>query len=102
MSTFLPSAATQDERLTAVVVLPTPPFWFATATIFATLLASFREKDLFHMEHFEDEARRFPLRGPLIQPSIAHQRGFLNWFFIILRWEIQIQHLFFAFFEVKN
>ena len=85
MSTFLPSAATQDERLTAVVVLPTPPFWFATATIFATLLASFREKDLFHMEHFEDEARRFPLSRSLIQFSIAHQRGFLNWFFIILR-----------------
>ena len=76
---------TQDERLTAVVVLPTPPFWFATATIFATLLASFREKDLFHMEHFEDEARRFPLSRSLIQLSIAHQRGFLNWFFIILR-----------------
>ena len=43
MSTRLPSAATQDDRLTAVVVLPTPPFWFAIATIFATHNSSFRE-----------------------------------------------------------
>ena len=44
ISTFLPSAATQDERLTAVVVLPTPPFWFAIATIFATRFSSSRGK----------------------------------------------------------
>ena len=83
-STFMPANASAAARFTVVLVLPTPPFWFATATIFATLLASFREKDLFHMEHFEDEARRFPLSRSLIQLSIAHQRGFLNWFFIIL------------------
>src|SRR5699024_5926643 len=34
-STRLPSAATQDDRFTQVVVLPTPPFWFAIATTFA-------------------------------------------------------------------
>src|SRR3984885_6586990 len=28
------SAARQAARLTEVVVLPTPPFWFATATVF--------------------------------------------------------------------
>ncbi len=44
MRTFLPSAATQEERLTQVVVLPTPPFWFAIAitfAIFTTLTVSF-------------------------------------------------------------
>ena len=30
-SVWAPEAATQEATLTAVVVLPTPPFWFATA-----------------------------------------------------------------------
>ena len=30
-SVCAPDAATQAARLTAVVVLPTPPFWFAIA-----------------------------------------------------------------------
>ncbi len=30
-STRAPASARQAARLTAVVVLPTPPFWFATA-----------------------------------------------------------------------
>src|SRR5688500_10970830 len=31
--TFQPTAASAVARLIAVVVLPTPPFWFATATL---------------------------------------------------------------------
>src|SRR4051795_13323064 len=31
MRTWLPTSAAQAAMLTAVVVLPTPPFWFATA-----------------------------------------------------------------------
>ena len=34
-STRLPSVFSAAVRLTLVVVLPTPPFWFATAIIFA-------------------------------------------------------------------
>ena len=35
--TFFPFAAMQELKLTDVVVLPTPPFWFATATVFAII-----------------------------------------------------------------
>jgi hypothetical protein len=31
-STFLPISATAAPRLTAVVLLPTPPFWLTTET----------------------------------------------------------------------
>src|SRR5258706_10669181 len=34
---FFPNRAKEAARLMAVVVLPTPPFWFATATIFICL-----------------------------------------------------------------
>ena len=34
-STLYPASVSPADRLTAVVVLPTPPFWFATATISA-------------------------------------------------------------------
>ena len=34
-STFLPIRLRAAERFTVVVVLPTPPFWFAIAMIFA-------------------------------------------------------------------
>ena len=34
-STFLPRMASEAARLIAVVVFPTPPFWFASAMIFA-------------------------------------------------------------------
>src|ERR1700738_1152996 len=33
-NTFSPSIARQADRLIAVVVLPTPPFWFTIPTIF--------------------------------------------------------------------
>ena len=65
MSVFLPRAATQDERFTAVVVLPTPPFWFAIATILATLFVSSRENYLFHVEHSRPGSAVFPPAKPL-------------------------------------
>ena len=37
--TFLPSRASEAARLMAVVVLPTPPFWFASAITFAILFS---------------------------------------------------------------
>ena len=37
-STLCPRAASPAERLIAVVVLPTPPFWLAVATIFIFLI----------------------------------------------------------------
>ena len=39
-STRLPSAATHADRLTLVVVLPTPPFWFVIAMILAMISPS--------------------------------------------------------------
>jgi hypothetical protein len=39
-STFFPSSARAAPRLTAVVLLPTPPFWLATAMIRASTFAS--------------------------------------------------------------
>ena len=65
MSTFLPKADTQEDRLTAVVVLPTPPFWFAIATIFATRISSFREILVVPHGTFAVVPARFPSRGHL-------------------------------------
>ena len=79
MSTFLPKADTQEDRLTAVVVLPTPPFWFAIATIFATRILPSGKFWLFHMEH----SQLCPLvsrRADISTSSIAHSLGFLNRF----------------------
>src|SRR5688500_9046421 len=44
------AAARLAARLTAVVVLPTPPFWFATAMIRATESLSGRQKSLHGLE----------------------------------------------------
>lgn len=47
---FFPFAPSAAERLTAVVVLPTPPFWFATAMIFPIVRPRFQRKPVpfFH------------------------------------------------------
>ena len=51
-STRLPSAATQADRLTLVVVLPTPPFWFVIAMILAMISPKlFRLPVLFEHLH---------------------------------------------------
>src|SRR5690606_27777048 len=39
-STFLPARARPAARLMAVVVFPTPPFWFAIAMIFAIVIVN--------------------------------------------------------------
>jgi hypothetical protein len=71
-STFTPVSVRAAQRLTQVVVLPTPPFWLATAIIFPILLFPSLGKDelrllysicvsffnsfsffLFHVKHYE-------------------------------------------------
>src|SRR5271168_3502679 len=49
-STFSPLTASAQARLIAVVVLPTPPFWLATAMIRGRFLAS----DMTDLAHFQD------------------------------------------------
>ena len=66
ISTFLPSAATQDDRFTAVVVLPTPPFWFATATIFATRVFFLSGKLICSTWNIRGRAAVFPSASPFI------------------------------------
>src|SRR5690606_18693124 len=52
-NTRLPSAARAAARLMAVVVLPTPPFWFAMQNTFAV-----RVDILFFMGFLDDSSRR--------------------------------------------
>src|SRR4029078_12255672 len=58
MSTVSPTAASAVPRLMAVVVLPTPPFWFASAKIrgAAACGRSFSAKDTVGLLHHEDHA----------------------------------------------
>jgi len=50
-----------------VVVLPTPPFWLATAKTFAKCTSTV---ELFHVEHRDSVSRgTIPDDEPLIKPS---------------------------------
>src|SRR5690606_25197342 len=46
--TFLPARARPAARLMAVVVFPTPPFWFAIAMIFAIVILNSEMLGLFY------------------------------------------------------
>src|SRR3546814_12961087 len=59
-----PVAASAVDRLIAVVVLPTPPFWFATANLIMIILAFSARSD-------PPTARLRPISGP------PHRCGFV-------------------------
>src|SRR5687768_10204161 len=69
MSTVSPTAASAVPRLMAVVVLPTPPFWLASARMRGADAcgSSFSAKDTVGLLHHEDHAA-----------GIGHARVLLN------------------------
>src|SRR5262245_25244969 len=81
-------------RLTAVVVLPTPPFWLTTAmTLPTTLLRTLKwsvprvtlytplmliSTGSFHVQHFPQrppQGQHFPEAWPILQYPVASQAG---------------------------
>lgn len=72
--TFCPISPKQEERLIAVVDLPTPPFWFAIAIVLPKICIASFHLFVFHLQFFLFTGNDLPA---LLSKKMIHAAGVL-------------------------